>query len=98
MAEVALAAGLKVVFQQSALFNICVSLILSVDTVTGCRQREVANWSNCVARDFRALASPCPGVANSLYSWPHETLCVQLRCCFGVWVRQIVAGAEHLSH
>jgi hypothetical protein len=48
---------------------------------TGCRQREVSHWSNCVARDFGALvglASPCPGTVIILYACPHETLSASL--------------------
>jgi hypothetical protein len=56
--------------------------------------------SDSVAGDFGALtglASPCPGAAILLYAWPHETLCHQLRCCFGAWLQQIMDGLEHLE-
>jgi hypothetical protein len=53
-----------------------------------------------MAGDFGALAglaSTCTGAATLLNAGPHKTLCNQLRCCFGAWVRQIVDGTEHLG-
>jgi hypothetical protein len=67
---------------------------------TGCRHREVAQWSKCLAGEFGALAglaSPCPGRAILLHSWPHKTLCDHLRRCFGARVRQIMDGLGHLE-
>jgi hypothetical protein len=64
----------------------------------GLKPRKFSHWSNCVAGDLGALAvlaSPCPGAAILLYTWPHETLWDQLCCCFCAWVRQIVDGLEH---
>jgi hypothetical protein len=63
----------------------------------GCRQHKVAQWSNCAARDFVALAelaSPCPDAAILLYAWPHKTLYDQLHRCFDGWVRQIMDELE----
>jgi hypothetical protein len=56
---------------------------------TGCRQRKVPNWSNCVAGDFGALAglaNPCLGATILLHAWPHEKLCDQFRYCFSARV------------
>jgi hypothetical protein len=67
---------------------------------TGCRQREVSHWSNCVAGDFGALASLAnlyPSAAILLCAWPHETLCDQLSCCFCAWERQVRDGLKHLE-
>jgi hypothetical protein len=52
---------------------------------TGCLQRKIPHWCNCVAGDFGALtglASPSPGAAVLLNACPQETLCDQVCCSY----------------
>jgi hypothetical protein len=66
---------------------------------TGCRQREVAQRSDGVSGDLRALAGlagSCPGAAVCLNSWSHEALRDEFNCCLGARVTEVVQGLEHL--
>jgi hypothetical protein len=65
----------------------------------GCRRCKVTHWSDCLAGDFGALAellSTCQG-GNPSARLATQTLCVQLRRCFGAWMPKVMDGLEHLE-